>query len=251
MLCNSAFKVNDLRWVFAYPKKTYKWGYFPKVEPIDIDRILEEKNQGEIRLIYVSRLIDWKHPELVVKLAHQLKDKGYSFTLKIYGSGELQPRLNKMISHFNLETHVKLMGNAPNSEILDQMKKSNIFLFTSNRNEGWGAVANEAMASGCALVAGNEIGAVPYLVKNKVNGLVFLNENEKDLFKKVESLILDREFCDTLAKNAYHTISTLWSPQNAANQFIKLCEALLNDKKIHIKAGPCSIAKPTDKKWLN
>jgi glycosyltransferase involved in cell wall biosynthesis len=251
MLCNSAYKVNDLRWVFAYPNKTYKWGYFPKVEKIDIDVVLNAKNQDKIKLIYVSRLIDWKHPELVVKLAHQLKNNGYSFSLNIYGSGDLQARLKKMVSLFHLDEHVHMKGNVPNSEILDEMKKSNIFLFTSNRNEGWGAVANEAMASGCTLVAGNEIGAVPYLVKNKVNGLVFLNENENDLFIKVESLILNREFCDTLARNAYLTVSTLWSPQNAAKSFLKLSEAFLTGEKIKIKEGPCSIAKPTKKKWFN
>ena len=32
------------------------------------------------------------------------------------------------------------------------MEKADIFLFTSDRREGWGAVANEAMNSACALV---------------------------------------------------------------------------------------------------
>ena len=33
------------------------------------------------------------------------------------------------------------------------MEQADIYLFTSDRNEGWGAVANEAMNSACAMVA--------------------------------------------------------------------------------------------------
>ena len=46
------------------------------------------------------------------------------------------------------------------------MEKSHIHLFTSNHLEGWGAVVNEAMNSGCAVVANREAGAVPYLIEH-------------------------------------------------------------------------------------
>ena len=39
--------------------------------------------------------------------------------------------------------------------------------------DGWGAVANEAMNSACALVAGHMIGAVPYLIRQGENGLIY------------------------------------------------------------------------------
>jgi glycosyltransferase involved in cell wall biosynthesis len=45
-----------------------------------------------------------------------------------------------------------------------------VFIFTSDRNEGWGAVLNEAMGSGCAVVAADLIGSVPYLIEHKKMG---------------------------------------------------------------------------------
>ena len=62
------------------------------------------------------------------------------------------------------------------------MEKTGIFLFTSDRQEGWGAVLNEAMNSGCAVVASHLIGAVPFLKKKKKNGLVYSSGDRKTLF---------------------------------------------------------------------
>ena len=41
MLCASAYTAPDVRKVFAYPGKCFKWGYFTKVEDLDIEKILE------------------------------------------------------------------------------------------------------------------------------------------------------------------------------------------------------------------
>ena len=53
------------------------------------------------------------------------------------------------------------------------MEKSHIFVFTSSHLEGWGAVVNEAMNSGCAVVANVQAGAVPYLIEQGVNGIAY------------------------------------------------------------------------------
>ena len=49
------------------------------------------------------------------------------------------------------------------------MEKSEIFLFTSDKGEGWGAVLNESMNSACAVVASHAIGSVPFLLKDGEN----------------------------------------------------------------------------------
>lgn len=48
------------------------------------------------------------------------------------------------------------------SEVRSYMEKADIYLFTSDFNEGWGAVLNESMNSGCAVVASHAIGSVPF-----------------------------------------------------------------------------------------
>ena len=124
------------------------------------------------------------------------------------------------------------------------MRKHTIFLFTSDRNEGWGAVLNEAMSNGCAVVASNEIGSVPYLIKDKVNGMIFKSCNLNDLMEKVEILLNNKEECELIRSNAVNTMQRVWSPRNAAKAFFNLASYALTDRisEYTINDGPASWA---------
>src|SRR5690606_2121710 len=91
-------------------------------------------------------------------------------------------RLQKKAGDENLDKHVIFTGGRRNSDVLKMMEQSNVFLFTSDRNEGWGAVLNEAMGAGCACVASQEIGSVPYLITNDINGLIFKSGSAVSLY---------------------------------------------------------------------
>ncbi len=116
-------------------------------------------------------------------------------------------------------------------------------MFTSDRNEGSGAVLSEAMHSGCAVVCNKNIGAVPYLVKNGYNGLVYSCNKPKYVSKFVEKLLKDENYRRQISINAYDTIVNEWNSSVAANRLLFLSEKLLNNEKsIEIKDGPCSMA---------
>ncbi|MFC4220508.1 glycosyltransferase family 4 protein [Flagellimonas marina] len=249
MLCASAYTANDLHWIGAYPNKMYKWGYFTKTPNIDIESVLEEKRNSVFTILFVARLIDWKHPEMVILLAEELKKMGCSFEVKIVGSGDMKEELSNMIDRSDLGNCVKLLGNIENEQVLELMRTSHAFFFSSDRNEGWGAVANEAMANGCTLVASHEIGAVPYLIIPYKTGMVFQSKNLKQATAIMRKLIEDRELNSSLARNAFLSIRETWSPKNAATNLLGLSQNLLASKQNNIKTGPCSPAKPTKTNW--
>ena len=93
----------------------------------------------------------------------------------MYGDGPLREKMEQLVNELGLRDYVHFMGNVPNEIIHQTMRETHIFLFTSDREEGWGAVANEAMSEGCLLIGADEIGAVPYLVKDGENG-VFIDD---------------------------------------------------------------------------
>ena len=100
------------------------------------------------------------------------------------------------------------------------------------------------MSNGCAVVASNMIGAVPFIVEDGVNGLIFQSESIASLESKVESLLTNQKFRQRLAENAVVTMRTLWSPNNAAQQFLQLVQAINNhDISSVAKNGPCSQAE--------
>ena len=79
------------------------------------------------------------------------------------GSGELEERVRGQVREKGLEDMFTFYGYTEPARVREIMEKCHVHLFTSNHLEGWGAVVNEAMNSGCAVVANAEAGAVPFL----------------------------------------------------------------------------------------
>lgn len=244
-LCSSAYAANDLYAMHSFRGKCFKWGYFTNVEPIDVDEVIEQRRHNEcVKLMAVARFLPLKHHELSVMCAKNLRDKGIDFKLDIYGSGPEFDNIQALVSQFGLDDYVFLKGNLPNEELLLEMRKHDIFLFTSDRHEGWGAVVNEAMANACPVVGSDAVGAVPFLISNQENGMIFKSGDLDDLTGKVAALIADRPMLERLAKNAYKTISEVWSPRNAAENLLELIDALRKGEQSNIDFGPCSPALP-------
>lgn len=243
MLAASAYTANDVYAVGAYKNKVFKWGYFTSVDKFDINTKFSIKRE-HLRILWCSRFINWKHPELPVFLAKKLSDNGYDFELNMYGSGENVIYIENLIKKLEVENVVNICGNVPNAELMKQMRQHDVFLFTSDRNEGWGAVLNEAMSNACAVVASNQIGATPFLIENGTNGLVFESGNIDSLYNAVKFLVDNPKLRENLSREAYKSMCNLWSPAVAATNFIKLSESILYGSELSIKYGPCSKAYP-------
>lgn len=255
MLCSGAYVPSDFQIVRAYPDKMLKWGYFPETKHYDVDKLLEEKDPTTI--LWAARMIDWKHPDLPVRVAKYLKDKGLTFTMNIIGGGELEQEVKKLAEELDVTDKVKFLGFQKPEAVRRYMELSDIYLVTSDRQEGWGAVVNEAMNSGCAVVANHMIGAAPYLITHQRDGLFYKDNDELGLCSVVERLLTDREYCHKLGRRAYKTITELWNPENAALQLAGLClrQGFLEKKDLPgitgeefevlervPEAGPCSVA---------
>ena len=239
MLCASAYTARDCKLIFAYPHKMYKWGYFPEVKLYDdIDRVIANKEKHSF--LWAGRLIDWKHPEKAVLLAEQLYRNGTDFHMQIIGIGEMEQQLRQMISAKGLQNQVRMTGAMSPDEVRACMEKADIFLFTSDRNEGWGAVLNEALNSACAVVACREIGSVPYLIEDGINGMIFDNRGTNTLYSCVERLLRDKERKTTMQNNAYETMKNVWNADAATDRLLRLIDCIQKGGDPGYASGPCS-----------
>lgn len=250
MLCASAYTAADYAKFGLFKNKCYKWGYFTEVKRYDdVEKLISAKKPASI--LWVARLMELKHPDVSIRIAKRLKESGCEFKLNIIGTGAMEQELKKMISDYNLENEVHMLGSMKPEQVREHMEQSQIFLFTSDRNEGWGAVLNESMNSACAVVASHEIGSVPFLLKNGENGLIYKDGDEEDLYRKVKLLLDNRDLCRKYGRKAYLTMTEEWNPQIAAERFIKLSEAILNGNKQPdlFASGPCSKAEILKDDW--
>jgi len=243
-LCSSAFGANDQYLLSSYKERCYKWGYFTRVDNLDIESIISKRDHSVTSFMWCSRFIDWKHPELPIKLASYLKKNKIPFVLDMYGSGNRLNCIKQLVKKSSLQDVVRFFGNVPNNEILTQMQSHDVFLFTSDRNEGWGAVANEAMANGCLLIASDEIGSIPFLIQDKESGLIFKSGDINSLVNATLWYLNNPDAHNRIICSAYNNIQSIWSAENAARNFITLVNGLNSGKKNPINYGPCSEALP-------
>lgn len=242
MLCAGAYTAADYRKIGLFKNRMFKWGYFPETKEYSTEKFLAEKDVK--RILWCGRFLDWKHPDDALYAAKRLKDEGYSFELDFIGTGELEQELRRMTDSLELKDYVRFCGSMKPERVREHMENAGIYLFTSDQKEGWGAVLNESMNSGCAVVASNLIGSVPFLVKDGENGLIYEAGNREMLYQKLKYLLDNPDIQKKLGQSAYKTITQKWNAAVAAERFLKLYERIASGEK-HPRVfedGPCSKA---------
>ena len=227
VLCASAYTSYDLS-LWNFPgNKCLKWGYFPDTGVKEY----VQKNNNTVRILWAGRMIPYKQPEYCINLSEELKKNGIEAEIILAGEGPLKKKLEKYSS-------ISCIGALPFLQVYEEMKNSDIFLFTSNRSEGWGAVLNESMQMGCVPVACRQAGATPYLVKDGVNGYIYENGDIKTFTEKVIHLIENNKLRAEMSQNAFRTIEKIWNAGSAAERFLMLAE----DRDAVFEDGPLSSA---------
>lgn len=246
LLCANAYGAKDFNFLGLYKNKIYKWGYFLETNTYDIEKLIEQKEKNEVmQIVWVARFIHWKHPEVVLKLAKNLKRQGYSFKIKMLGTGALEEKTRKQVKKQRLEDVIEIVGQVPSDQVKDYMEAANIFIATSASQEGWGAVMNESMNAGCAIVANSKMGSTPFLIKNEENGYMY--HSYQELENDVKKLLKDKSLREKFGKNAYEYITQKWTASIAAENVIQLFTNVIEQKDVEIEEGPASKAMPVVK----
>lgn len=226
-LCVSGYAAKDLAKIGIKGNRVLQWAYCPEFIPMGNEDF--ERNCEPIQILWCGRMIGWKHPEMAIKIAVYLKEIGCSFNMKILGTGDMFDQIKDMVLENGLRNNVEMLGAIDSSTVRKYMKNADIFLATSDRNEGWGVVVNEAMNSGCAVFASPEMGAVPVLIKDEKNGFYIYRGKEKEAAKKIFDLSCDAKHLIDVKKAAYNTIKNHFSPDIYAQKFIELAYGALGD----------------------
>lgn len=248
LLCASAYAAGDYAQFGLFRDRAYRWGYFPEAKRYDLGQLMPGKDPSEI--LWAGRFVTDKHPEAAVEAARRLRDRGISFRMTMIGRGELEQKLKAQVSMYGLEDRVIFTGAMPPEQVRRAMEGSGIFLMTSDRREGWGVVLNEAMNSGCAVIAGNTVGAAPYLLRDGENGIVCPEKDLDAVTEALETLLQNPKQQRRLGEAAYETMTELWSPQCAARRLMALADCLLEGRNAGelYRDGPCSKAPILTKK---
>lgn len=230
VLCASAFTADDVS-LCGFPReKCLRWGYFPETMPKN-----NKKSDSILKVLWCGRMLWWKYPELAVEVARLLNLRGVDFEINIVGNGEKRELVEQLIYKYNLREKIFTSDFLVPADIRQLMIESNIYLFTSGKQEGWGVVLNEAMNSGCVTIANKNAGSSTYLINNEINGFLY-DGSKLDLERAVDRLL--NANLEHVSNEAFRTINELWNPQIAANRLLQF----ITNGSISFEKGPCSLA---------
>lgn len=239
ILCSGYYAPKDFKIIGLKKDKLLRWGYFSETKEINRDF-----KKDEITILWTGRFVKLKHPEFALEAAVRLKEENIKFKMNFIGMGPMQEEMQEFINKNNLAENVKILGSMPTKEVQKNMDNADISLFTSDKREGWGAVVNEAMVGGCAVVASDAAGSSKSLIKNGENGFIYHHPNKKEFIGYVLKLAKDESLREKIGLNANKTLVNEWNGVVGMKRLLEISDAIVNNKKIpSFKEGPCSIAK--------
>ena len=125
--------------------------------------------------------------------------------------------LKKLIKGFGLNENVCFHGRISDEKLKECYQKAEIFTFPSLL-EGYGIVLVEAFNNGLPVICFDNT-AMPYTVKDGVNGLLAKNMDYRDLSDKIQLLSGNKNLREKLQKGVEATIQKL-KTQNDFKQAI-------------------------------
>ena len=128
------------------------WGYF--VEPSSCPKSKVSKNggNGRLRVLWVGRMLDWKRVDTTIRAVTKCDNVEFD----IYGEGPMEAVWRKLAgdcSRIHFHDPVKI------EQVRELMRNNDVYVLSSNAEEGWGAALNEALEEGMRVIGTYEAGS--------------------------------------------------------------------------------------------
>lgn len=232
------FASSDISILAKLNERKWKWGYFTEQSKYYVD---PDSKHDDLKILWVGRMLEWKRVDVLIRAVAATIDAGTSCQLTIVGDGPMRKKLENLASQILDHTIYDFRDPIPASEVQLLMSQHDVYVLPSNGYEGWGAVINEAMGCGCAVVASREAGAAAMIDHNR-NGLLFRSESWLEL-SGLLTYLKDKKLRNQFGAAARKSILETWSPLVAAERFIAVADSILNNHSVPIyDEGPMACA---------
>ena len=176
------------------------------------DRIIRTEEIDKTgNLIYLGTIEPRKGLVYLIDALKILKDQKVSINLDIVGKVKDQIYYEELMRIINKnDLHVRFIGFVDDDQKEKLLKKASIFVFPSLL-EGYGMVIREVMSYGLPIICFNN-SAMPYLVKNNINGIIVENKNSKAFAEAIMLIITDPNLRKRLSDGSYESTKETITP---------------------------------------
>ncbi|WP_443733307.1 glycosyltransferase family 4 protein [Xylanibacter rarus] len=196
-----------------------------------IRRNREEKANGDFKLLWVGKFDFRKQLNIALATMAKLKDKS-NIKLIICGSGsdDQVSYYKQMALKLDIEDNVVWKGNIENSKVKEEMRKSDIFFFTSV-SEDTSTVVLEAVSCELPVLCFDTCG-MGYVINESVGQKIPLTnpkQSADDFAEKINYLYNNREYLQNLSDGCKQRQKEL-SWDNKAKQMVELYNKVINNQ---------------------
>ncbi len=183
--------------------------------PMNIRAMVNAK-PGERVVMFIGSLIARKGVDTLIKAASIVIANRYSIKVAIFGDGEQQEFLVKLIVQFGLQDKIFIFAG---SDDVATLFSANVDYFVSTPTEEvFGLTLAEASLAQLPIVSTNVAG-VNEIYSDKVNALLVTSGNESQLAKAITTLVEQPELSQNLACKAREHVLKNFTLTKQANMF--------------------------------
>ena len=156
----------------------------------------DRKHREPMRVLYIGALVPHKGPHLLIQAAHGLPAD--SFVVSLYG--ERAATWNAYADQLEadaVDLPVRFCGTYAPEQLSTILARHDVLVVPSICEETFSLVTREALQAGLPVIAARR-GALPEVIQDGVNGLLFEPENAHDLRRCLERLRTDTRLREQL-----------------------------------------------------
>jgi glycosyltransferase involved in cell wall biosynthesis len=196
--------------------------------PVNIEQFSpSEKKRTERRktILCVARYTKQKRLNTLIEAVSLLKEEGLDFKAILIGEGEEEENLRKMIQTQDLSEEITLLPLMSQQELSRYYRESDVVVLPSV-DEGFGLVLVEAQLCHTPVI-GTDSGGILDIIEHEKTGLLFPPGEAHSLAYSIKHILTDEELARNLTLNAYQKARSRFSPENVAQEFIKIYDGLI------------------------
>lgn len=226
IFCSIDIKIFPSKFIFntysKYIKNQNNW--FVSQNGIEIPTIkIPKTNLDYINFIFVGGGSKEKGAELLINTWQKNFSKNKNIKLNIYGSNT-----EDIINIINSD-NICIKEKYKNSDISEIMSQNDVLIFPSIIPENSPITIKEALAHSLPVIA-SDVGGVPELIIDNTNGLIFKNNSEKELSKKI-NILSDKKIIKLFSINTKNNVQYIKKQTNELLKTFKKSKQLDNTFK--------------------
>ncbi len=172
-----------------------------------------------LRLVSVSRLVEWKRVDLAVQAVNSIGN----VSLDVIGVG---PELQKLKDYANDgPAEINFLGFVENSELYKLLPTYDVFILPTI-GDSFGIVFTEAMSCGLAVI-GARAGGVTEVIDHEVNGFLAEPNDLNDVISVIKKLDEDREMLLKLQNNSIERFNKRFTWDGPIESYYKVYQGYL------------------------